>query len=285
MASPPLPPNAAYARLNPAQPSRNINDPNNKVNETPLGGPAGTFDIATGADGLPAAPGHGDYHQFGPATGGGGGADTTDAWLKAFFGQYDLPADVQAQLTSLLKQYAANPDIALALAQQYLRTTSWFQATYPGFNQGVAAGLFTDETGYRNYLNQVNQAYNNYLGRHISGDELKNYLSQGLDPNTIGKYLQGDAYVNANRNDIQYLAGNFGDAGQLSDTELQSYGREQAGVDTAAGQKLQAAIGRAQQRLTTIFGGTAARPGLSVGSNGLSAPGLSGTRQTQDVQA
>lgn len=281
--SPPqLPPNVAYARLNPAPPSRNINDPNNKVNQTPLGGPAGTFDIATGAHGEPVAPGQGDYDQF--ANGGAGtGADSSDAWMKAFFGQYNLPADVQAQLASLLKQYAADPATGVALAQQYLRTTDWYQTTFPGFSQGVAAGLFTDETGYRNYLNQVNQSYNNYLGRHVSGDEVRAYLTQGVDPTTVGKYLQGDAYVAANRNDLQYLAGNFGD-GRLSDQDLQSYGREQSGIDTASGQKLQAAIGRAQQRLTSIFGGSLARTGLSVGANGVSSPALGGTRQGQDVQ-
>lgn len=235
------------------------------------------------AEGSVPTPGHASADTSGGGVGGSSSEFSAD-WYKAFFNQYNLPGNIQDQVVSLLKKYASDPTTAVALAQQYLRTTDWYQQTFPGFTEGVRAGLFTDETGYRGYLNAVNQNYNNYVGRHVSGDELKNLLTQGVDPNTVGKQLQGDAYVSANRNDIQYLAGNFGD-GRLSESDLQAEGRQVSGLDTAIGQKVDAALSKAKQRAASIFSGQLARAGQTLGPNGLQAPGLGGTRQTQDVQA
>lgn len=213
--------------------------------------------------------------------------DTAADWYKAFFSQYGLPADVQQQITSLLSQYATDPSTALTLAQQYLRSTQWWQQTFPGFNQGVANGLFTDETGYRSYLNNVNQAYNQYLGRHVSGDELQQYITAGYSPDHVGRLLGGSAWAKANANDVASVTAAFGEGSNsaITGANLQTLGQEQAGIDTAGGQTLENILKRAQQRMAGVFNGVLARPSLSLGPNGISAPGLGGQRQTPDVAA
>jgi hypothetical protein len=196
-------------------------------------------------------------------------------WYKAFFGQYGLPGDVQASIVDILKQYAADPTTAQTLAQQYLRTTPWFQSTFPGFSSGVTNGLFTDETGYRSYLNSVNNVYNQYTGRHVSGDELTALLKEGANPQLVANRFQGQAWVNANGNDSQYLAGAFGD-GRLTPDQLTAAGNESAGIDTAQGQAVQLMLQKATQRAQSVFSGVLARPATSQGPNGPVSPGLRG---------
>lgn len=196
-------------------------------------------------------------------------------WYKSFFGQYGLPGDVQSSIVDILKQYATDPTTAQTLAQQYLRTTPWFQTTFPGFSAGVTNGLFTDETGYRSYLNSVNNVYNQYAGRHVSGDELTALLQEGANPQLVANRFQGQAWVNANGADSQYLGGAFG-GGRLSSDQLTAAGNESAGIDTAQGQAVQLMLQKATQRAQAVFGGVLARPGLSQGPGGLSSPGLRG---------
>ena len=205
-------------------------------------------------------------------------------WYKAFFGQYNLPTDVQSQLMDILTKYASDPSTAQVLATQYLRSTPWYQTTFPGFSAGVSNGLFTDETGYRSYLNAVNQVYNQYLGRHVSGDEVSALLSEGASPTLVANRFQGQAYVQANSPEIQYLSGAFGN-GRLTTDQLTALGNENAGIDTAQGQIQQKMLAKAQQVLNKLQSGSLATPSLSLGNNGLTAPGLAGTKQTPDVAA
>lgn len=227
---------------------------------------------------------------------GGGGASNTNTqsgpdastlandWYKAFFAQYGVPADVQAQLISLLTKYASDPSIAQTLATQYLRSTPWYQTTFPGFSEGVNNGVFTDETGYRAYLNAINSIYNQYLGRHVSGDEVTALLKEGAAPSLVANRFQGQAWVQANSPEVQYLGGAFGN-GRLTPDQLTALGNENAGIDTAQGQIQQKMLQKAQQVLQKIQTGTLATPSLSLGNNGLSAPGLAGTKQAPDVAA
>lgn len=218
---------------------------------------------------------------------GSSGVDPTTFaadWYKSFFAQYGLPNDVQSSIVNILKQYAADPSTAQTLAQQYLRTTPWYATTFPGFSSGVTNGLFTDETGYRSYLDTVNNVYNQYLGRHISGDEVTALLKEGANPQLVANRFQGQAWVNANGQDSQYLAGAFGE-GRLSGDQLTAAGNENAGIDTAQGQAVQLMLQKASQRAQTVIQGALARPGLSLGANGVSAPGLRGTQQTPDIAA
>lgn len=274
--APPLPPNAAYARLNPAQPTRNINDPNNKVVQNPLGGPVGTWDIATGANGLPVAPGLGDYHQFGPAGGGGGGGAPAPDWAASFFAGLGLPPDVVAQVNKIFGQYS-DVNAASAAALAYIRGTPWYAQTYPGIAEGIQKGLVSNEADYRNLLNQQSQLYNQYLGRSITGAEFAANLGEGVNLSTVGGRLQGAALVGTYGNDWRYALGAFDENGQPTAAETKALGEETAGLDTPLGQQVKRRLDLANQRMATVFRGTLATPGLSTANGRLSAPGLAPT--------
>ena len=220
----------------------------------------------------------------------GGGSTSPDPtalandWYKAFFSNFGVPADVQNSLIDILKKYASDPSIAQTLATQYLRTTPWYQTTFPGFSAGVSNGIFTDETGYRNYLNSINSVYNQYLGRHVSGDELTALLNEGAAPQLVANRFQGQAYIQANSPEIQYLGGAFGN-GRLTQDQLTALGNENAGIDTAQGQLQQKILAKAQQIQQKLFTGQLATPNLSLGANGLGASSLLGTNQKPDVAA
>lgn len=223
------------------------------------------------------------FHETPQKTGatGGGSQDPTNLptdWYKAFFQQYGLPGNVQQDVMNILTKYASDPTTAQALATQYLRQTPWYQTTFPGFNEGVRNGLFTDETGYRSYLNAYNALYNQYLGRHITSDETQALLNEGVSPTTLGNRFQGQAYIAANRPEIQYLAGAFGN-GQLNEQQLTALGNEQAGIDTQQGQLQQKILAKAQQIHDKLFQGNPATPSLSIGAAGLYSPSLAGTKQ------
>lgn len=253
---PSLPPNSGYGALNPGTTT-----------------PKPTF-------GDPQRP------QTGTILQGNDPTNLANDWYKAYFGNYNLPPDVQQNLINILQKYASDPATAQALATQYLRGTDWYQTQFPGFNAGVQNGLFGDEQGYLSYLNSVNNIYNQYLGRHVSGDEISALLAEGVSPDIIARRFMGQAYIQANQPDIQYLAGAFGN-GQLTKDQLTALGNEQAGIDTAQGQIQQKIQQKAQQIYSRIFQGSLATPSLSLGANGLQAPGLSGTtnRQQPDVAA
>lgn len=221
------------------------------------------------------------------STSGSSGPDANtiaNDWYKAFFSNYGVPADVQSNLIDILKKYASDPSTAQALSTQYLRSTPWYQTTFPGFNAGVSNGMFSDEAGYRNYLNAVNNVYNQYMGRHVSGDEVNALLKEGADPSTLARRFAGQAYINTNKNEIQYLAGAFGE-GRLTPDQLTALGNENAGIDTQQGQLQQRIQAKAQQVYSKLFQGSLATPNLSLGQNGLNAPSLGGARQTPDIAA
>lgn len=215
----------------------------------------------------------------------GGGAPPSIDWADVYFGGFGLPADLKNQIMQLGQKYGTtNPDVFFQSAQNLIRQSKWFTTTFPGFQAGVRAGLFTDETGYRGYLNQLNQIYKQYAGRDVTGSEVEGALTEGVSPDLVGRRFAADAYLKANQNDIQYLTGAFDNAA-LTPEELQAYGREQAGIDTALGQQVAARLDLAKQRFQGIFQGRLATPGLQLSSNGLSAPGLLGNRQQPDVAA
>lgn len=212
------------------------------------------------------------------------GGDDVD-WADVYFGAFNLPADLRAKIIQLGQKYGTtNPDVFFQSAQSLIRASDWFKTTFPGFDAGQRAGIISSEADYRNYLNQLNQHYKQYAGRDVTGAEVAAALGEGVSPDIVGRRFEADAYLKANTNDIQYLAGAF-DTGQLSGGELTAYGREQAGIDSPIGQQVARRLDQAKQRFQTIFQGRLATPGLTQGASGLSAPGLSGTRTTSDVGA
>jgi hypothetical protein len=217
----------------------------------------------------------------GGGAGGGGGTPPPDIdWAKVYFGQYNLPADLISQIESLGKQYGTtNPDVFFNSALNAVRGSDWFKTTYPGFNAGVTAGLFTDETGYRGYVNSLNNVYQQYLNRHVSGDETAAALAQGATPDLIGRQFQGDAIANVNAPEWQYLSGAFDENGALTGAERTAFGREQAGIDTPLGQMVQKRVQQATARASALFRGTLATPSLSVANGRLTAPSLGAARR------
>lgn len=225
--------------------------------------------------------GFGEYES---GLGGGPKTPTPDApqidWAKVYFGSYNLPGDLISQIEQLGKQYGTtNPDVFYNSALNVVRGSDWFKTTYPGFAAGVTAGMFTDETGYRSYVNQLNNVYQQYLGRHVSGDEAAAALGQGATPDLIGRQFQGDAIARTNAPEWQYLSGAFDETGALTAAERTAYGREQAGIDSPLGQMVQKRVQQAMGRAQSLFGGKLATTSLSLGASGrLTAPSLgSGT--------
>lgn len=154
-----------------------------------------------------------------------------------------------------------------------VRQTQWYAKTYPGIGNAIAKGLVTNEAGYRAMQNDFNQVYQQYYGRPISLGEFSSFLGEGIDAGILQKRIQGDQYIQANKGDIQYVAGAFGE-GRLSDSELQDVGRNQAGLGTQQGASLQSALDKALQRAQRIFQGTLASMDVNRNSSGrISSPG------------
>lgn len=238
-----------------------------------------------GGTGEPAPP---------PAAGGdngNGGSDTPPPppdidWAQVYFGNYGLPSDLIGQIEDLGKKYGTtNPDVFFHAAQNLVRGSDWFAQTYPGFAAGVRAGLFSDENGYRGYVSALTNVYQQYLGRHVSGNETAAALAQGATPSLIANQFQGDTIANVNQNQWQYLTGAFDESGPLSAAETQAFGREQAGIDTPLGEMVQKRVTQAMGRAQALFGGTLGAPSLSLSSSGrLLSPSLGGNA-SPDVAA
>lgn len=218
--------------------------------------------------------------------GGGGGSNTPDLgptdW-SSMLGIYGLPTDVQNKINQI---FANTSDVnqATALAMAYIRGTNWYAQTYPGIQEGIARGVISNEADYRAYVNQLQQLNKQFYGTDITSQQIADYLKAGYSTGHVNQLFQGHAYATANRNDLRYLTGAFGE-GPISDQDLETLGQENAGLDSAMGQKLQSLVQKAQQRMQTVFNGTLATPSLSLGANGLQSPGLAGTRQSPDVAA
>src|SRR6478609_10214162 len=105
-------------------------------------------------------------------SGGGGGADsggspaTGNAGLPtidwaSLLGEYGLPSDIISELDRIFRQ-TGDINQAILLGQAYVRGTDWYASTFPGIQAGINAGLFSDERGYRQYQQQVDQVYQQY---------------------------------------------------------------------------------------------------------------------------
>ncbi|MHB8742566.1 MAG: hypothetical protein ACYC9L_05510 [Sulfuricaulis sp.] len=221
----------------------------------------------------PTAPGGGDTTGTGAATKG----PPVD-WSAVYWGGLGLPTDVVSQINKIFSQY---PDVtvAQALAQQYLRGTPWYQTTFPGIQYGIRNGLFTDETGYRRYVTELNQHYQAYTNQPVTGTDVASWLQQGKDSTYVGNYFKGNAIAQTEAPDLNYESGAFTPQGQLTSAERQAYGQEKAGIDTPLGQQILQRMQQADQRLAGVFRGSLATPGFSLGPQGLYAPALQGSKE------
>lgn len=198
-----------------------------------------------------------------PASGGGGGGGGAAAgtppppdW-SAYLGIFGLPSDVQNELNAI---FARTPDVnqAVSLALAYVRGTQWYSQTYPGIQEAMAKGLVRNEADYRSRMNDFNQVYRQYMsGQDLTSGQFAEYLREGITADTLGRRFQGLALENVYSPDWQYLSGNFGE-GRLSDDERRAFGRQQAGLDSELGLRIQRRLQQAQERVRAVFSGTLA---------------------------
>ena len=200
---------------------------------------------------------------------------------RAYLTNWGFDQKIVDELDRIFRTYS-DPNQASAPAVAYIRGTDWYSKTFPGIQEGMKLGIIGNEQDYRSYTNQLNDLYNRYYGRNVTGAEVAQKLGAGFSASRTGAQLSGEAFVKANRNDIQFTLGAYGN-GQASDQELQALGEENAGLDSLLGQQLQARLDKARQRLATAFQGTLATPSLRVLSNGRLSTGTG--INTNDVAA
>lgn len=203
--------------------------------------------------------------------------------VGSYLSLYGLPSDVAAKVQDI---FANTSDVnqATALALAYIRGTQWYSQTYPGIQAGIAKGIIGNEADYRAYMNSVNNLTKQYQNRDVGSDELAGYLQNGYTTEYVGRLYAGQAYVGANRNDIQYATGAFDASGPLSQEELTALGNESAGIDSELGQRIQNRLALAKKRIEGVFSGSLATPGLSTANGRLQSTTLGGT-PTPDVAA
>jgi hypothetical protein len=157
-------------------------------------------------------------------------APPTVDWSNVL-GVYGLPPDVITAVNNIWATSGFDVTTAEPLIMSYLRGTSWYAQTYPGIQQGEAAGLFSDEQGYVAYESQVNTLYKQYYGRNATAAEVAAYVKSGQSISQIGNLFQSQAFQ-----------GNISDPlkGIFTQQELQAYSDEQSGIDSALGQKVTA---------------------------------------------
>jgi hypothetical protein len=181
-----------------------------------------------------------------------------------------LPADIMAKINEIFRTYA-DPNQAAAVAIGYVRGTAWYAQTFVGINEGIQRGLFSDERGYRDYRNALEQVYNQWAGRVPSSEELVAALREGVSPDVVGRRFEARAWAEANRADIRFFSGSFGAGHNMfSDADIEALGRERAGLGTPSGigLKLDKLFQEAQERMRRAFQGVAANPQLALTTRG-----------------
>lgn len=144
-------------------------------------------------------------------------------------GIYGLPPDVIAQINSIWATAGYDVNAATPLVMAYLRGTSWYAGQYPGIQAGINAGLFSDERGYVQYENQVNQLYLQYYHRAASGSEIASYLKSGQGISQIAAFFNSQAIQGTISDPLKAI---------FSADEIQAFADERAGIDSILGQKI-----------------------------------------------
>jgi hypothetical protein len=240
----------------------------------------------------------------GGSSGGSSGGSTTPPDYSQLFAAFGMTQQMITQINNLMAQLiSSGMDDTTAydtivgeirggqIGANYNSGMSWYQYTYGGIQYGMATGLLDSsnpEASYRQYVNTVNQYYQEYLGRDATRDEVINWLQGGTDASRVQAQLKGQSYANAyassDSNAQGYswnaLLGAFGQLPngekQLSDQEKLALGESMTGYSTTLGDQLQKQLQTATARLQTIFRGTLATPAdLQKTGAGLRAPSLS----------
>ncbi len=203
-------------------------------------------------------------------------------WAETWWASLGIPSDVATRIDKLIAGYT-DQAAAKAAAQTYLRTTDWYKQTFPGIEYGVRNGLFADESGYRQYVNELNNIYQQQIGRQATGTDAATWLMQGKNVDYIAKYIAGQASTapgTVGAQQAQALAGAQGENGMLSQRELAALGEQNAGLTSPLGQKIAAQMDAAAKRLQGVFQGTAGTPSISLGPQGPFSQTLQGQKAT-----
>jgi hypothetical protein len=239
---------------------------------TPPGSPGGGPSV-----GSPGSAG-GEMGETGSGAQGGPGGDGTPDWAQVYFGTLGLPPDAIKTVDAIFAKYPTDPQTAILLSQQFIRTTPWFANNFPGFFNGLKAGLFGDENGYRQYVNQVNNYSMQYFNRPVATGEIEAYLTAGYDPNFVGKLYDSTLIQNTQAGEFQYELGAFGEGGAASASELNALAGQSAGINSQIGARMAQRLQQAHTRMLGMFQGSLASPQLSLGNQGLNAPSLAGQK-------
>lgn len=201
----------------------------------------------------------------------------------AYLSDWGFDTDMMNELDRIFKVYS-DPNQAAAAGLAYIRGTDWYAQHFAGIGDAIKNGLVADEAGYRAYLNDANQYYRRFYGRDISTGELAAYFKKGYTSTNIGQHLRGEGAVTAEKGDIQYALGAFGDdTTQATPDQLSQYGDQVGGLDNLVGQQLQAKLDKAKARLNAVFQGTLGTPALNVVNGRLTSPSLAGGTTVGDV--
>lgn len=226
-------------------------------------------------------------------TGGGGGGGAAAPALPtnppldwhAYLTNWGFTSDIVTELDRIFRTYS-DPSQASAAAIAYVRGTDWYATTFPGIQAGMKLGVISDEASYRAYTNQLNDLYHRYYNRDVTGADVTAALTSGFSVQHVDAHFQGQAYVSANKSDIQGALGAFDSQGVATDDQLSALGDQQAGLDNLLGPEVQRRIDLAKQKMAGVFQGTLANPSLSVTKQGkLSAPSLGGGTNPTDIGA
>lgn len=220
---------------------------------------------------------------------GGGGDKNPDPvqppidW-RSYLTDWGFTGDIVNELDRIFRVYT-DPTQAGAAALAYIRGTDWYVKTFPGIQSAIAKGLFSDEQGYRSYVNQANQFYQRYFGRDATTNEIAAGMNAGHTTGQLDEHLAGQAYINANRGDIQYTLGAFDSKGKASEEELGAYGDHLNNLDNMIGPQLQSRLDKARAKFSRIFEGQSASPAMSTLSNGRLFGSSLGAGNNPDVGA
>jgi hypothetical protein len=248
----------------------------------------------------------------GTTTGGtgstGGSSGTGSLNYSDLFAYFGMTPDMIKQINNMMAQYISSGmdettayDLIVGairggqIGGNYKNGQSWYQYTYQGISYGVANGLLDSsnpEASYRNYVNAVDQDYQEYFGRNATTAEVLQFMQSGTSEAHVGAQLKGQSYANAyatgDSNAMGYswnaLLGSFGgQKGPLTAAQTLAIGESETGYSNPLGDQLTKMLQTAQTRMQTIFKGTQATPSdLQKGAQGLNAPSLAG-EPTPDV--
>lgn len=143
---------------------------------------------------------------------------------------YGMPKDAAAQVNKIF-QGSGTLEQAVVMATAFVRGTDWYARTYPGIQQGINTGLFSDEQGYRSYKNQVDQLYRQYYQRPATAGEVGRYAAGGQDIGRVRAGFEAQAAMGTIADPLKSL---------FSPSEIQAFANQQSGIDSALGRRIAA---------------------------------------------